>query len=212
MRTILLHELKIQNSINHLTQYTAIFLIFCTFSITLVHSQEKIQIFGSVFSVVCIPLAFISLTNGLIKDDVEDGSLENALSSILVWKLILAKYLILCICVLTSFIYTIPISLVLYSVDVQNWGSIIFSGIILITLSSAVALLISVIQAYFRTNTNVLSILIMPIIIPNIIVSGLYIQSPEHLYLATIMVGINLVLIPPSIYLAIYLLENIYNI
>jgi hypothetical protein len=52
----------------------------------------------------------------------------------------------------------------------------------------------------------------MPLIIPNIIISGLLIQSPGDISFAAIMLGINLIIIPPALYLSGYLLENIYNI
>lgn len=212
MKTIIKHELKIQNKINNLIKYTAIFLIFCTFSVTLISPQENVQTFGIIFSVICIPLAFIGLNHGFIKTDIEDGSLESSLTSIPSYKIIFAKYAALCICTLASFTMMIPVIFILYNVRIENIIIIVFSGIMLIALSSALALLTSAVQGYFRTNTNFLSILIMPLIIPDIIISGLFIQAPENLYLATIMIGINLVIIPPSLYLSSYLLENIYNI
>lgn len=212
MKTIIKHELKIQNKINNLIKYTAIFLVFSTFSITLINTQENVQTFGIIFSVICIPLAFIGLTQGFIKADIEDGSLENSLSSIKASKIIFAKYIALCICTSISFMFIIPIIFIIYNIQAENFIAIIFSGIILITVSGALALLSSSVQGYFRTNTNFLSLLIMPLIIPNIIISGLFIQTPGEIYLATIMFGINLVIIPPSIYLSSYLVENIYNI
>lgn len=212
MKAILKHELKVQNKINNLIKYTAIFLIFCTFSFTLITPQENVQIFGIIFSVICIPLAFIGITQSFVKADIEDGSLENSLVSISSYKIVFAKYIALCICTLVSFIMVIPVIFILYDIRTENIITILFSGIMLVTLSAALTLLTSAVQGYFRTNTNFLSILIMPLIIPDIIISGLLIQNPENVYFATIMFGINLVIIPPSLYLSSYLLENIYNI
>ncbi len=212
MKINIKHELKIQNNIYNLVKYTIIFLIFCTFSITLINTHENIQLFGVAFSVICIPLAFISLSNNLIKPDIEDGSLEISLTVINPIKIIVAKYISICICVLLSFAITLPITTILYDIKIHTLVALILSGILLITLSSALSVLTSSIQGYFRTNTNFLSILIMPLIIPNIIISGLLIQSPEEMHLTAIMLGINLVIIPPALYLSSYLLENIYNI
>ena len=182
MKAIIKHELKIQNKINNLVKYTAIFLIFCTFSITLINSQENVQTFGIIFSVTCIPLAFIGLTHGFLKADIEDGSLENSLASSNAYKIIFAKYIALCICTLISFVLIIPIIFILYNIGVENFIAIIFSGIILITLSASLALLTSSVQGYFRTNTNFLSILIMPPIIPNIIYQD-YLYRPPKIYI-----------------------------
>ena len=212
MKAVIKHEFKIQNKINNLTKYMSIFLIFCTFSISLVHSHENIQVFGVIFSVISIPLAFIGLTQGFIKSDIEDGSLESSLASTEAYKIILSKYIALCICALISFVFIVPIIFVLYSIEIKQLFAVTLSGIILITLSAALSLLTSSVQGYFRTNTNFLSVLIMPLITPNIIMSGLFVQTPEDLYFITIMLGVNLVIVPPSIYLSSYLVENIYNI
>ncbi|MCB9334507.1 MAG: heme exporter protein CcmB [Flavobacteriales bacterium] len=212
MKAIIKHELMVQNKINNLIKYTAIFMIFCIFSVTLINPQENVQIFGIIFSVICIPLAFIGLTQGFVKADIEDGSLENSLVSIQTYKIVFAKYIALCICTLVSFTMLVPVIFILYDLRIENIITILFSGIMLITLSAALALLTSAVQGYFRTNTNFLSILIMPLIIPDIIISGLFIQAPENIYFATIMFGINMAIIPPSLYLSSYLLENIYNI
>ena len=212
MNIILKHELKIQNKINNLIKYTTIFFVFCSFSITLVNSGEQIQIFGIIFSVICIPLAFIGLSQSLIKPDIEDGSLETLITATSAFEIIFAKYLALSTCTLISFAITIPINYLLYNIDLQKLVIISFSGLMLVTLSSALTILISSIQGYFRANTNFLSILIMPLIIPSIIIAGLLIQEPNDIYLIYIMIGVNLTIIPPCLYLSGYLLDNIYNI
>jgi heme exporter protein B len=212
MKIIVKHELKIQTRINNLLKYTFIFLLFASFSTTLINSQEDIRAFGIVFSVICIPLAFIGLSQGFIKYDIEDGTLEHNLSIIQPSRIILGKYIALCLCVSVSFLMVIPIIIILYDISNPQFIALSLSGLILIALSSALGLLISSIQGYFRTNTNFLSILIMPLIVPNIILSGMVIQSPQDMYFITIMIGIDMIIIPPSLYLSSYLIENIYNV
>jgi heme exporter protein B len=212
MKAIIKHELNIQNRIYNLTKYTLIFLAFCTLSITLINTHENIQLFGIMFSVICIPLAFIGLSNNLIKPDIEDGSLETILTSIEPIKIIFAKYIALSLGTIVSFVLILPLIIILYSINISSFIALTIAGLLLTTLSAALSILIASIQGYFRTNTNFLSILIMPSIIPTIIMSGLLIQNPDDLYLASIMLGINLLVIPISLYLASYLLENIYNI
>jgi heme exporter protein B len=212
MKAIIKRELKVQNKIYNLTKYTLIFLAFCTLSITQISTHENIQIFGVKFSIACIPLAFIGLSNNLIKPDIEDGSLETSLTSIEPIKIIFAKYIALCTGTIGSFVLILPVIIILYNIDIKEFTILSIAGILLITLSAALAVLIATIQGYFRTNTNFLSILIMPSIIPSIIMTGLLIQNPDDLHLASIMFGINLLIIPIALYLSSYLLENIYNI
>ena len=212
MRILVNHELNVQNKIYNLTKYSLIFFVFCTLSMTLINSHENIGMFGLVFSVICIPLAFISLSHNLIKPDIEDGTLENMLVTFSSIKIITAKYVALCLCTIASFCLIAPFIYVIYSVETQAFILMISSALLLLLLSAALIVLIGAIQGYFRTNTNFLSILIMPLIVPNIILSGILIQAPENIQLLTIMAGVDLLIIPPALYLSSYLVENIYNI
>jgi heme exporter protein B len=212
MKALIYQEFTVQNKIYNLVKYTLIFFIFCCLSVTLVNSYENIQVFGIVFSVVCIPLAFISISTYLIKPDIEDGSIELLLISFSSNIVILAKYLALCTCCTFSFILTAPIIYVVYNIQPYIFVLVLACSLLLLFLSAALIILIASIQGYFRSNTNFLAILILPLIIPNIVLSGVFIQNPNDLYLLLIMVGINLVVIPPSLYLSGYLVENIYNI
>jgi heme exporter protein B len=212
MKNLIFHEFKVQNKIHNITKYTLIFFIFCCLSITLINAYENIQTFGIIFAVISIPLAFISLSGNLIKPDIEDGSLEILITTSTPGKIILAKYIALCTCCSLSFFLTMPIIYLIYNIELTIFVAMVLSALILLFLSASLITLISAIQGYFRSNTNFLSILIMPLLIPNIILSGLFLQNHADLHLLFIMLGINLVIIPPALYLSSYLIENIYNI
>ncbi len=211
MKNILKNEMLVQMKINNVIQYALMFFSFCLLSITLVSNYEAIGKFGIIFSVICIPLAFINLSNMLIKPDIEDGYLELKLITSSAFKIVMAKLLALAICILISFSLMMPIIYIIFNVLTQTTKAIYLCGIILITLSASLVTLIASIQGYFRSNTNFLALLIMPLIIPTIILSGMVLQAPENLYLIKIMIGINFVIIPPSILLSAYLVKNIYN-
>jgi heme exporter protein B len=107
----------------------------------------------------------------------------------------------------------IPISYLLFNIDVFQLNLVIITGLSLMATSCGVIILISSIQCYFRSNTHLLSTLLLPLIIPSIILSGIIIQSENNSYsLFLIMTGVNCIIIPISIYLSSYLIENIYNI
>lgn len=212
MKTLIYQELTVQNKIYNITKYTLIFFIFCCLSITLINSYENIQTFGIIFSVISIPLAFISLSSHLVKPDIEDGTLEVLLASRSPTKIVFAKYFALCICCCLSFALTTPLIYIVYNIQILTFALVLVSAYMLLFLSAALIILIAAIQGYFRANTNFLSLLIMPLIIPSIILSGILIQNTEDIHLIFIMIGINLVVIPPALYLSGYLIKNIYNI
>lgn len=212
MKTLIRQEFMVQNKIYNISKYSFVFFIFCCLSITLINTYEKIQSFGIIFSVISIPLVFISLSSHLIKPDIEDGALEVLLTTCLPIKIIFAKYIALCSCCILSFCCTIPIIYIVYNIEINILFIMISASLILLFLSAALIILIAAIQGYFRTNTNFLSILIMPLLVPNIVLSGVLIQNSTDLYLLYLMIGIDLVVIPPALYLSSYLVENIYNI
>jgi heme exporter protein B len=170
------------------------------------------QAFGVVFSVISIPLAFIGLAGIFIRPDIEDGTLEILLSTISPIKIIYAKYLALCASSILSFALILPIIHIVYNLHADLCLMIFLIATILLFLSASLIMLIASIQGYFRANTNFLAILIMPLLIPNIIISGILIQNISELHLLFIMIGIDFVLIPPALYLSSYLVANIYNI
>jgi len=114
----------------------------------------------------------------------------------------------------TFFCFTLltPLLGVFFSLQLDQLVFLLLTSLLLIVLASALIILISSIQGYFRSNTNFFAILIMPLILPNIILSGILIQNLQQTYLLVIMLGMNLVIIPPVLYLSSYLIDNIYNI
>jgi heme exporter protein B len=199
MKTLLSQELLVQNKVYNLTKYYILFFGFCIFSIALINSHDDVQKFGVIFSLVCIP-------------DIEDGSLECLLTISSAQKIVLSKFLIMSIVTFFCFTLFTPLLVLFFSLQLQQTVLLLLIALLLMVLSSALIVLIASIQGYFRSNTNFFAILIMPLILPNIILSGILIQNQRGAYLLAIMLGINLVIIPPALYLSSYLIDNIYNI
>ena len=205
-------EIKIQNQVYNLTKYIFIFFIFSLLSVALINDHENITKFGIIFTIICIPLAFINLTNILIKPDINDGNLEMMLISFSPQQIILAKFLAICFCSIFAFSLLLPLIYFIFNLTAKMLALIAISSLLLILLSSSVIILIAAVQGYFRSNTNFLSIILMPLIIPNIILSGIAIQNNDPYNIIAIMFGIGMIIIPCCLYLASYLITNIYNI
>ena len=212
MKYLLYQELLIQNKIYNLSKYIILYFAFCISCIALVNSHDDIDKFGAIFSLISIPLSFIGLSNNLIKDDIDDGTLEYLLTSISPLEIVLAKFIIMSAVTSFSFILITPLLYIVFNLEFLNIIVLLASGLILILLCSGLVMLIASVQGYFRSNTNFFAILIMPLILPNVILSGIILENPQELYILPIMIGINLVILPPSIYLSSYLIHNIYNI
>lgn len=207
------HEVLLQNKICNLTKYFFIFFVFCSGSITIVSSHNKIANLGIIFAVISIPLSLIGIAANFLRTELEDGTLEILLTSFKPIQIILAKYLGLFICGSVAFVLNIPISCFLFNIEAFQLNLVIITGLLLMATSCGIVILISSIQCYFRSNTNFLSTLLLPLIIPSIILSGIIIQSDNNnSSLLLILIGVNCIIVPISIYLSSYLIENIYNI
>lgn len=205
-------EYLIQNRINNLSKYLFIFFLFCIFSTALINDQADIKKFGVIFSVIFLPIALIGFSSLILKQDVEDGSLELLLSSFSESEIVTSKLFAIFFSSLTSSLLNIPIIYIIFDLDLTTVTYLFITLTLLLTLSSSLLVLIGSIQSYFRSNTNLLAILIMPLLIPNIILTGLVLQNLENISLIFVMIGINMLLLPTIFYLSSYLTKNIYNI
>lgn len=205
-------EYLIQNRINNLSKYLFKFFLFCIFSTALINDQADIKKFGVIFSVIFLPISLIGFSSLILKQDVEDGSLELLLSSFSESEIVTSKLFAIFFSSLTSSLLNIPIIYIIFDLDLTAVTYLFITLTLLLTLSGSILVLIGSIQSYFRSNTNLLAILITPLLIPNIILTGLVLQNLENISLIFVMIGINMLLLPTIFYLSSYLTKNIYNI
>lgn len=209
-------EYLVQNRINNLAKYLFIFFLFCIVSTSLINQQADIKKFGVICSIIFLPMALFSFSHIIFRQDLEDGNLELLLTSYTENEVIISKFLTIFLISISSAMLNIPIIYVFFDIALATLANIVIILILLLILTSALLILIGAIQSYFRSNANLLSILIMPLLIPSIILSGIIIQNPANIqlvvHLVGSMLGINIVLLPIILYLSSYLISNIYNI
>lgn len=214
MKNLLLlikREFTVQNRINNMIKYLVIFFLFCIVSITLINSYEDIKKFGLIFSVICLLIPLISFSSSIFKSDLEDGSLELLLSAVSHNKIVLAKFFAMSINSTIGIISTLPIIYIFFSQTLTEIAFFLISVWLLLILTSSLVVLAGSMQSYFRTNANLIGTFIMPLLIPNIVITGMVLQN-NNLRLIFIMIGINLVFLPISFFLSSYLIRNIYNL
>ncbi|MGX6959703.1 MAG: heme exporter protein CcmB [Rickettsia endosymbiont of Pentastiridius leporinus] len=204
-------EFIIQNRINNMIKYLVIFFLFCIISTTLINSHDNIKKFSLIFSVICLLISLISFSSTIFKSDLEDGTLEVLLSSISHEKIILAKFFTIFISSMIGVILTLPIIYIFFNHTLKEIVFFFTSVWLVLLLSSNLIVLSASMQSYFKINANFIGIFIMPLLIPNIIMTGLVLQN-NNLQLIFIMIGINLVFLPISFFLSSYLIRNIYNV
>lgn len=212
MTELIKYEFLTQNKIYNFGKNFAIFLLFGLTTITIISPYDRISEFGIIFTVVSLPLGLIGIASNFLRSEIDDGVLELLLVSYNPVAIISAKYLTLSVAVFCGFLVNLPIACVLFDIPVTKLLIIVSSGFHLSLISCALMLLIVSIQSYFRKNTNFLSSLLMPLIIPSIILSGILLQGGNFYSLTLLLIGISCIIIPTALYASSYLIANIYNI
>ena len=154
MINLLKHELLLQNKIQNLTKCFFIFFVFCSGSITIISTHDKIANFGVIFSLISIPLALIGISTNFLRSEIEDGSLELLLASFNPIQITLAKYINLFICGSIAFIANLLISYLLFDMDITRLSLLLTSGLLLLSTSCGVIILISTVQCCFPCNSR----------------------------------------------------------
>lgn len=211
--TLFIHELIIQNRIHSLIRYNLQFLLLGSIAIIFTHGTSAgLAEFGIIFTVIALPLSIISTTKSIIKADITDGYMELLMITTSPIKIILVKYFSLLTNNLVAFIIALPLIMIFYSITPERMFLVAGGGVLLLGQVTALSLLTSCVEGYFRANTNLISLVILPLIIPGLIACGLLIEgSGQWTVFMSVLGGTDLVLIPLTLVLSEYLARNIYN-
>jgi heme exporter protein B len=168
-----------------------------------IHHKMIIYIIGLTFAVISIP-------HYLIKIDIDDGSLEILLSVMNPHQIIYAKYCAL----ITNLTLAAAIAMLFSSIFLGlSDKELIYLGAIAMLLLlqfTAFILLMNVIHAYFKSSTSFIITLVLPLIIPSLIISGLALET-FNIDFVMILLGVDMAIIPIICFMSAYLLSNLYN-
>lgn len=199
------------NRLSGAGRYFFVFFLFALFASSLIKDPENIKNFAPHLLIILIPIGLAGASVYLLKKDYETGKLENYLTIFGSGQIILAKFF--------AFFFTasapllLNIALVFFLADMPAGNLKIFSCAVFLSalLSSALALLASSVECYFKSGGGLLSILTLPMTIPGVIISGIIIGDYSKYTLLLSLAGINLLMIPAVLLASDYLCRNIYN-
>lgn len=212
MLNLIYQEVLLQNKIHHISKHFFLFLLFGLISTVIISPLQNMTEFGLMLSVIYIPMFLLGNNHFLLKYEIQNGDLELLLTTHNTIIIIVAKFCALSLSLLMSLICILPLIIILFSTSIILTMGFIYIAILILLMSNALAIMMAAIQIYFQRNNNFLSVLIMPFMLPNIILAGMLISNPENITIIFMMLGVNLIIIPISLYCSGYLINNIYNI
>ncbi len=209
---LLKHEIILQNRAYAIIRYNVQFMIFGVICLIFASpATVNLKSFATSFVIIGLPLSIINASRSIIKSDIYDGSMELLLSSLESIKIAMMKYIALLISNILAFSISIPLIGLFCALYLEQIVSISIVSILLLIQISGLALLTSSIEGYFRTNTEIISLVILPLIIPGIVLSGLSLNQSSNEGFIWVLLGMDMIITPITIVLSSYLIRNIYN-
>lgn len=212
MLNLIYQEVLLQNKIHHISKHFFLFLLFGLISTVIISPLQNMTEFGLMLSIIYIPMFLLGNNYFLLKHEVHNGDLELLLTTHNALIIIIAKFCALSLSLLMGLICILPLIVIFFSPSFILTMNFIYIAILILLMSNGLAIMMSAIQIYFQRNNNFLSVMIMPLMLPNIILAGMLLSNPENVTLIFMMFGVNLIIIPVSLYCSAYLINNIYNI
>lgn len=215
LRSIIYRDFILQNRVFHIMKSNIQFLLLSTMCIALVCSERNADLieYVLIFLVVTIPITMIISSRPIMRYDVADGTMDLLRLTIDTDMIVISRFFCIFFNIFLAFIISFSIISVVYDISVEQIIYTIISRFFLLIQVSALTILIGCIDSYFRSNTEIISAITFPMIVPGIIISGMmiYDRSQDYFYIS-ILAGIDLVFVPIALILSSYLLRNIHNL
>lgn len=198
--------------------YISIILSIFFFSDIIVDINSlQIKLVGIMFSVLSFIITLSSTMINLHRAEFESGNLESMLSISSGLMISAAKFIFLSVLSILIMAFCLPIMMFLYSIEFTYLYIIFIPSFLLLTLSNAFIVLVESICNYFRGNWYMLSSIINLFIIPPMIIASIIFHKIQTDIMFTakmfsVLLLIDFILIPVTIYFAGYLNDNSYNL
>ncbi len=212
--TLVWQDLQVQNKIFHVMRSNFQFLLLSIICVALVYHKRGHDLaeHALLFSIISIPIAMVISARPIIRHDINDGTLDLLLMTVGSDHVIISKFICLFLNLFIAFLLSLPFTVLLYDLALSEVFYSITSRFFVLIQVAAVALLIGCIESYFRNYTEIISAIAFPMIMPSIIISGMMIHDrTQDFFYLSLLFGVDLVLIPVTLFLASYLVSHIHD-
>lgn len=205
----LLFEIKILHQVRAISILLFSFQTISMLTLPFLLDSKDIEFYAPQILVFCIALSIIITSSNNLSADKLDGSLVQKLLIFEYFDIVIVKQLsMFLLSALISLMISIMIWL-LYSLSFLQFFFFLAASLLVLIISCSLAFCSSVIKLYFDNNTEYLSMIMMPLLIPFFICASIAITSCNYFYLL-LMLGMNLILAPIISLMSIYLMRDIY--
>lgn len=182
-------------------------IILSSICLSLIVEVSQINQLASTFLMLYIPCTIIANCSNLFYEDQKDGNLDFSLLWHGALNLVLARILALAVICFLSLALYIILHTILFSTQVSQSIIALLCTWIISAYTISLTLLISATKIYFNNAKSYALVMLLPLLIPQIIICGMLLQSYNP-SLLLISIGMLVVFLPIAILSAAYLLEN----
>lgn len=155
-------------------------------------------------------LATTNHLDGIFYEEYKSGALDFLLVSHETLHIVFSKLGTLFLIIFVTILSHYFAGIIFFKINISDMKKLLFAGIYISALAASIITVAGAMRVYFEKNNNILAISALQLLIPELVICGLYFHNPLSVYLY-LLSGIAFVLIPLSIFLINILLKEIYN-
>lgn len=212
LKTLIKQEFVQQNRVHNVFAYNFQLIVMISLTLYFLAPHNSYQTIGIVM-VVAMPLLVLVTLKSIVKNDVQDGSLDLIMTNCEPGVIILAKYITAMLNITLAVICALPFIILFYNYNITLCFNYLLITLLLNLFVVALAILIDVIEAYFAGNSYLGVIIITPLMLPIIIIGGMFLVDVSHnsLFFLKLLIGLNLISLPIFLLMSSMLIKTINN-
>jgi heme exporter protein B len=190
------HEYKSLKAELQIHQNLFWMLMISGISLPLVCPVDEVSRMAPLFIMIYLPGAIFAICSNIFKADLEDGSMEFALMTNDPLNIVLAKFFNICLFCLVAVSLCMPLFGLLFDMTFANLFTLFYCNCLVSFQASAICLLASTLQNYFQKTQGLLSTMLIPLLIPQIIICGIVIEQQQS---AVMMMALGILIITSTL-------------
>ena len=195
-----------------LAEFFSIYAILGLITISLTCDYLKIKEFTIFFITIILPIFILQISDRVISNEYIDGSLEFYFTISTPFQIIATRYFSIVILYLFAYLLIIPLIILFIDIDIKELLIVSYILLMNIMITTSISILSSCCNCYFKKIIYVNFIINIPLILPNLIISGLILSNIYELKnMLYILSGLALIICPLAIIFSTILMKHLFS-
>ncbi len=158
-------------------------MLISSICLPMITEANQVNLLGPNFILMYLPCAILATSNHLLKDDLEDGSLDFTLLHHSATDIVLTKLIGVSLLCIGSILCCAPFFCIFFDLSITSAFRLISCASIISIYTTSICIFISCVSIAIDANKPILSSLLIPLLIPEIIVCGMFMQTTNYSFM-----------------------------